>query len=123
ALEHLFVSLLEPRRHVLQFFFLGCEPIESLIHSLLQRNWVDLFLEASKQATKPPRSLVHEGPSPGPSVGLEQLEWGLGRLRVSGSPVLGRWNWRSLALRGIRRLSRPLSARPLPGLSLCRWRR
>jgi len=47
SLEHFFVSLLEPRGHVFQFFFLGAEPEQSLRYALFQRNLMDPLFELS----------------------------------------------------------------------------
>src|SRR2546427_5225400 len=62
ALEHFLVALLEPRRHVLQFFLLGAEPEQSLGHTLLQRDRVDSVFELSEQPSNPPKSPSREVP-------------------------------------------------------------
>ena len=72
SLEHLFVSLLEPCGHVLQFFLLGSEPEQGLRYALFQRNRMDLLFELSEQPLKPPKS---------PS--REVLEQGLAAERLS----------------------------------------
>src|SRR3989441_12411589 len=123
ALEHLFVALLEPCRHMLQFFFLGAESEQSLRYALLQRDRMDSLFEFSEQPLNPPKSPSREVP-----------ELGLSRGRLSLWPVEGLELRVGAAVRqvalgsrrgsaGNRRLTRRLSSRPSHGQGRCRWRR
>ena len=108
---------------MLQFFFLGSQPEQSLRYALFQRNRMDFLLEFSEQPLNPPKSPSREVLEQG-LLGVRLSLWSVEELGVSVGAVVQRVVLGSRrASADNRKCSRRPSSRPSRGQGRCRWRR